>query len=391
MASGLRLLVGVVWLLIIAQLRSCDGNDNFVPPTLLADAVPKRAVCIDGSPSGYHHARGFGDGVNNWIVYLMGGGWCSDNSTCQERRNGPYGSTTTIQPKKFNGLLSSNQDINPDFYNWNIVFVYYCDGSSFLGDIDLVNFGPDLQFRGSRIFDAVIDELLAKGMKAAENVLFGGRSAGGLATILHCDRFRARLPNVNKIKCLSDSGFFIRAKNVANAEYREWIFSSIINFHNLTNLLPKSCTSRMNPGLCFFAEYLVRDIQTPLFLLNSAFDLAEIQVFLKPNNSGDLKGWKNCIDNLTECTNAYKELIHDFGNAFRETLMSIGDDNPSRGLFINSCYIHVFSERNELWNSIGSPRLGNKTISQAVGDWFFDRSSVKLIDTHTNFPFNCPM
>lgn len=30
--------------------------------------------------------------------------------------------------------------------------------------------GPKLQFRGSRIFDAVVDDLLAKGMGVGENV-----------------------------------------------------------------------------------------------------------------------------------------------------------------------------------------------------------------------------
>lgn len=107
--------------------------------------------------------------------------------------------------------------------------------------------------------------------------------------------------------------------------------------------------------------------------------------------------------------------------------MNVGD-NPSRGLFINACYSHVFSESDELWNSNITPTLGNmvchfdttsvsliidrlniilmgrtkgvfyrsillclQTIAQAVGDWFFDRRSVKLIDNQTDFPVNCPV
>lgn len=27
-------------------------------------------VCLDGSPAGYHYAQGFGEGVDNWLVYL---------------------------------------------------------------------------------------------------------------------------------------------------------------------------------------------------------------------------------------------------------------------------------------------------------------------------------
>lgn len=38
-----------------------------------------------------------------------------------------------------------------------------------------------------------------------------GNSAGGLATMLNCDRFRAFLPNACNVKCVADSGFFIDA------------------------------------------------------------------------------------------------------------------------------------------------------------------------------------
>ena len=36
-----------------------------------------------------------------------------------------------------------------------------------------------------------------------------GSSAGGLASILHCDSFRALIPCGAKVKCLSDAGYFI--------------------------------------------------------------------------------------------------------------------------------------------------------------------------------------
>lgn len=45
-------------------------------------------------------------------------------------------------------------------------------------------------------------------------------------------------------------------------------------------------------------------------------------------------------------------------------------DNPSRGLFINACYSHVFSESNELWNSNSSPTLGNMVSYFRVNIYF---------------------
>jgi hypothetical protein len=33
------------------------------------------AVCLDGSPPGYHFQRGFGSGTHSWIVYLQVTDW----------------------------------------------------------------------------------------------------------------------------------------------------------------------------------------------------------------------------------------------------------------------------------------------------------------------------
>lgn len=41
--------------------------------------------------------------------------------------------------------------------------------------------------------------------------LLSGCSAGGLASILHCDEFRDLFPRTTKVKCLSDAGLFLDA------------------------------------------------------------------------------------------------------------------------------------------------------------------------------------
>lgn len=40
-------------------------------------------------------------------------------------------------------------------------------------------------------------------------VLYAGCSAGGLATLIHCDYFRDHLPKDADVKCVSDGGFFL--------------------------------------------------------------------------------------------------------------------------------------------------------------------------------------
>ncbi|KAL6549749.1 hypothetical protein OROMI_020237 [Orobanche minor] len=334
--------------------------------TIVEDAVAKGALCLDGSPAGYHYSEGYGDGANNWLVYLAGGGWCGSTTGCLNRVKKLPGvaSTINVTITYFNGILSPNQTLNPDFYNWNRVSVRYCDGSSFLGDVEAVDPETNLHFRGSKIFSAVVDELLEKGMRNAQNVILAGNSAGGLATILNCDRFTTLVPNASRVKCISDSGFFIRAKELPNASKRETTFAKIVSLHGIAKHLPTSCTSRMDPGLCFFPENVVGDVETPLFLLNSAFDKFQFNKLSKIINS-------------------------DFRDTFLETLSDIGGCPMSRGMFINSCYIHDHLYSNPRWNFDGSPILGNKTIAQVVGDWYFDRNSVKLIDDQSDYPIDC--
>ena len=44
------------------------------------------------------------------------------------------GSSRNVTIPSNSGFLSSNPEVNPDFYNWNTVFFVYCDGGSFAGD-----------------------------------------------------------------------------------------------------------------------------------------------------------------------------------------------------------------------------------------------------------------
>lgn len=160
------------WLQILICLLSFVKTDAlYVGITYLTSAVAKGAVCLDGSAPAYHLDRGSGTGVNSWLVHMEGGGWCNNVTTCLSRKNSSLGSSTKmVTPLAFSGLLGNNPIFNPDFYNWNRVKIRYCDGSSFTGDVEAVNPVTKLHFRGARIWLAVMEELLAKGMKSAENL-----------------------------------------------------------------------------------------------------------------------------------------------------------------------------------------------------------------------------
>jgi hypothetical protein len=284
-----------------------------------------------------------------------------------------------IEQLAFSGMLSNKAQFNPDFYNWNKVKVRYCDGASFTGDVEAVNPATKLHFRGARIFLAVVEDLLAKGMSNAENAIISGCSAGGLTSILHCDRFRDLVPSGTKVKCLSDAGYFINAMDVSGNSHIEAFYDEVVATHGSEKYLPSYCTSKLRPSLCFFPQHVVPQMQTPIFLVNAAYDSWQIKNILAPGVADPHGTWHNCKLDIENCSPTQLETMHSFRSNFLNALSGVGS-STSRGMFINSCYAHCQTEMQETWLRNDSPLLGNKTIAKAVGDWFYDRSPFEKID-----------
>ena len=93
-------------------------------------------MCLDGTPPGYYMRPGQNSGADKWIVHMEGGGWCQTAELCAERSKTSLGSSTFWpNTSSFAGFLSGDQDTNPDFYAWNMVYAKYCDGGSFAGNV----------------------------------------------------------------------------------------------------------------------------------------------------------------------------------------------------------------------------------------------------------------
>lgn len=369
---------------VCCLLAALVVNGFDVPVTLLEGAVDEGAVCLDGSPPAYHFSPGFGSGMNNWLVHMEGGGWCTNVQDCLARRDTFRGSSKYMKPLSFSGILGNSQNSNPDFYNWNKVKIRYCDGSSFTGDVDEVDPATKLYFRGAKIWVAVIEELLAKGMNKAENALLSGCSAGGLASILHCDKFGDLLPAGATVKCLSDAGYFINAKDITGTESIKAYYNEVVNTHGSAKNLPSSCTSRMTPSMCFFPQYVVPQMRTSLFILNAAYDAWQIKNILAPSAADPHKTWNDCKLDIKQCSSDQLQIMQGFRSEFLNALAALGNSS-ARGMFINSCYAHCQSGSQDTWLAADSPALDNIPIGKAVGDWFYDRSAFRKIDC----PYPC--
>ncbi|KAL5973302.1 hypothetical protein ACLOJK_029952 [Asimina triloba] len=246
-----------------------------------------------------------------------------------------------------------------NLFNWNKVRIRYCDGASFSGNVESEDVESEVQngtkvfFRGQHIWEAVMDELLSIGLAHAKQrnpiwllqksvfsnetagglperrpmteplvvnslpALLSGCSAGGLATLIHCDDFHAHLPKSATVKCLSDGGFFLDEKDIAGRSTMRSFYHDVVRLQGVEKSLKKECTSKMEPSQAGFRDALLNSLQA---------------------------------------------LEH----------------NKDVGMFINSCYIHCQTWMVGTWHSLSSPRINNKvvmllTIAEAVGDWYFNR------------------
>ncbi|CAO2838830.1 unnamed protein product [Amaranthus hypochondriacus] len=391
----LKLNVSILLLLICApwnvhSLYNHHKNNRLeIGMTMVKNTTAKAfgAYCLDGSLPAYHISRGFGSGASNWILQFEGGGWCNDVESCLERSITRRGSTHYMTKVEiFNGILSNNISQNPDFYNWNRIKLRYCDGASFAGNSKFDNGTSLMYFRGQKIWQAIIFDLLPKGLANAEKALLSGCSAGGLATFLHCDSFTKFLPRNATVKCLSDAGFFMDIPDIANENTSRTFYNNLITLQGVEQNLDKNCTSTLeDPKLCFFPQHLLGFIKTPFFILNTAYDVYQLNHILVPPSADPRGLWNHCKLNISTCTPPQIQTLQDFRQNMFEALYSFYKHSTSGGMFINSCFAHCQSEGWNTWLAEDSPIVHNKTIAEAVGDWYFERNVTKLMDC----PYPC--
>ncbi|KAM3397407.1 hypothetical protein P3S68_000919 [Capsicum galapagoense] len=223
------------------------------------------------------------------------------------------------------------------------VYVRYCDGGSFTGDVEAIHPGTGLHYRGARIFKTIIEDLLAQGMNTSEN-----------------------------------------HKDISGGAYIEQFFNDVVTLHGSAKNLPPSCTSTMKPGLCFFPQNVAQQIQTPLFIINAAYDHWQVRNILVAPGTDPKGVWKSCRANIKNCPPDQLQVLQGFKLDFLKALEGLGPSS-TRGYYIDSCFTHCQTLDQANWFGPNSPRLFNKSIAEAVGDWLLDKDQFRQIDC----PYPC--
>lgn len=205
-----------------------------------------------------------------------------------------------------------------------------------------------------------------------------GCSAGGLATYIHCDSFRALLPKDSRVKCLADGGFFLDVEDISGRRTMQSFYSDVVRLHGLRERF-SHCNSNMEAGQCLFPREVVKHIVNPVFVLNPAYDAWQVQHALAPESSDPQHSWLDCRLDISKCSSEQLEILQGFRKELHDAISEV-KQKRDWGFYINSCFVHCQSLNSLTWHSPTSPRVNNKSIAEAVGDWFFDRREVKEID-----------
>ena len=234
------------------------------------------------------------------------------------------------------GLVGNDSSTSPLFYNWNKVYVRYCDGMSYGGDltdpvVSSAHASEKMYYRGRRILDAVFASLRANySLATATDFVVGGGSAGGLGVFLHTNYIADNFFDLGKTKLVSmpDVGFFL--------EYNGWQgktqwadkMRSIFAMQNVSSSISDyMCFAKdWNASECVFAQNIAGDNLVATFVLNSQYDAYQAQSILGTGTA-----------NAT--------LLNEYGHNFTRILTDSylarnGEAGDIYGAYIDGCYHH---------------------------------------------------
>lgn len=171
-------------------------DPDYVPdPTSPTGLRPDGPVCIAGTDYSVFTRNG---NPRKLLIFLQGGGACWQNFNfcnilAEDQAPPPDG--------PFPGVFDPTMPNNP-FADYSIVYMPYCDGSTFSGDNDVSDdafpFGPTRHHRGLRNVSAGMD-VAKKVFPKARKITVMGHSAGGVGAAAFAP-FLARFVYGNKTK-----------------------------------------------------------------------------------------------------------------------------------------------------------------------------------------------
>ncbi|CAI5481826.1 unnamed protein product [Closterium sp. Yama58-4] len=367
---------------------------------------PYAAKCLDGSPPGYYFRAGVGEGRRKWHVFLAGGGWCATRAECVARSKTYLGSSRMYPADPsayadapwmkpgYDAILSANASANPAVHEWNLVRVLYCDGGGYAGTKGRTKLpdGTSIYLDGWNVFRAVVQDLRGnRGMESPSDILLSGSSAGGQAVVNLCDWLAASFPNATT-RCLVDSGFFMDAKDRLGKHGFRSLAQSITALHRPYNPNCTLAAKSAQQWKCFFPQYTLRTVATPVFIFHTLFDYIAAMLgnqLPKDNTSYAANCVREVINtaptasfqfiklkrvslaaekppavNVT-CTAGERDAVMGVALAVHNQIVAIASDRPSIGAYVPTSSVHT-AITNRFWTV---PWINGTSVCGAFKSW----------------------
>ena len=312
------------------------------------------AICLDGTGYKFYFHRGSGSGIDKFIIDWQGSAFCGADGynildSCYNRTLTQYGSsnsvgdngTTIVTPNAW-GYFSSLETFNPVFYNWNKVFILSCDGSNHQGYLkDPIEYnGITMWIRGFNNTLSTLEYLKEKyRLFDASEVILSGGSSGGTASYVWMSYLQNYFPSTVKLMGVPDAGFFLDTydKEAGCHLYRYLIKQLAVFSQSQNKTLYRSCRFFGTDEIwkCLIPQYILRDINFPVFLINSQVDYEQL------SNVGGVE----CImenGGPTSCKKKDKENIVLIREYFLARIFEIKKLKPQWGFWTRTCFEHTY-------------------------------------------------
>ncbi|KAL4450363.1 hypothetical protein ABPG74_009069 [Tetrahymena malaccensis] len=312
----------------------------------------KSAKCLDGSPFAYVYFKGFGDGEDKFLIYMQGGGACDGDTTeellesCLQRSKTILGSSKEWPETLSNtGNLSDEYANNPAFYNWNKIYLPYCDGQLYQGRATISYKNTTLYFRGYDNVVEVFNIAIKKyNIQSSKIIVLSGGSAGGLGAF-YWNQYLRKIINQNTLVIAApDSGFFIDIQQQDRSQAYKKI--DLITGGNRQLIQPEGCPYLyQNEQIykCTYAQYIVDLMPVPVFIINSLYDSYILKNTLHVNCVTPTFGLENCSKQDIE-------KVSDLRKKMLTQLELIQQRKPNWGAWAISCIYHVLTESYQTFN-----------------------------------------
>jgi len=341
---------------------STGGGDGW-QGAQIRDAKSRKAVCNNGDPAVMFWERASSAAAKDkWIVYFKGGGTCPNLDLCKKRWKDQPGlmkpPKVTMKPDT-EGMFNASKSLNPEFHDWNKVYVDYCSSDGWVGDRAASKETNDWHFRGYRIAMAAIEDLQdpkdsgRNDLDDADEIIFWGASVGSHAIKHHVDRFAGMFSKA-RVVGLNDSAYApvvvdsMETARIANLKTAYELHAPVVD---------DSCKAgeKKNPWKCLDWEYVLdKYTSTPTFVYMDQFDSTSLKAQqIKGKESKDAK-------------------------KFQKTLIGMLDKHD--GVFSTQEGIHVIGTKSKYFNLKVKAGDGQKlSMHDVFTNWYFDRSGPKKV------------